>query len=64
MHSGVVNENTAFPHHLFNVTQAQRIGHGFAVGAVHLPNGKKSNGAFIRRPYEICQITHRSTSGN
>ena len=27
MHSGVVNENTVFPHHLFNVTQAQRIGH-------------------------------------
>ena len=27
MHCGVVDGNTAFPHHLFNVTQAQRIGH-------------------------------------
>jgi hypothetical protein len=27
LHSGVVNDNTAFPHHRFNVTQAQRIGH-------------------------------------
>ena len=27
IHSGVVNANTAFEHHLFNVTQAQRIGH-------------------------------------
>ena len=25
--ASAANENTAFPHHLFNVTQAQRIGH-------------------------------------
>ena len=26
MHSGVVNANTAFPHHFLNMAQAQRIG--------------------------------------
>ena len=27
MHGGVVNENTAFSHHLFNMAQTQRIGY-------------------------------------
>ena len=27
MHSSVVNDNTAFPHHFLNMGQAQRLGH-------------------------------------